>query len=117
MNKVSVDESNTEVQAGTPPIDGDPLASQDTSQSVVAMAPFLAGPGLQYWIHRLTLYSPTFRSSIVYLTNAQRVSLFSRPLVPRCRLDVRPLRAQSVNIRLPSLLGKERICKKCTDIH
>ena len=47
MNKVSVDESNTEVQAGTPPVDGDPLASQDPSQSVAAMAPFLAGPALQ----------------------------------------------------------------------
>jgi segregation and condensation protein A len=44
---VSVDESNTEVQAGTPPADGDPLARQDTSQSVAAMAPFLAGPALQ----------------------------------------------------------------------
>ena len=47
MNKVSVDESNTEVQAGTPLVDGDPLASQDPSQSVAAMAPFLAGPALQ----------------------------------------------------------------------
>lgn len=47
MNKVSVDESNTEVQAGTPPVDGDPLASQDASQAVAAMAPFLAGPALQ----------------------------------------------------------------------
>jgi segregation and condensation protein A len=47
VNKVSVDESNTEVQAGTPPVDGDPLASQDPSQSVAAMAPFLAGPALQ----------------------------------------------------------------------
>ena len=44
---MSVDESNTEVQAGTPPVDGDPLARQDTSQSVAAMAPFLAGPALQ----------------------------------------------------------------------
>ena len=44
---MSVDESNTEVQAGTPPVDGDPLASQDPSQSVAAMAPFLAGPALQ----------------------------------------------------------------------
>jgi segregation and condensation protein A len=44
---VSVDESNTEVQAGTPLVDGDPLASQDPSQSVAAMAPFLAGPALQ----------------------------------------------------------------------
>ena len=44
---MSVDESNTEVQAGTPPADGDPLARQDTSQSVAAMAPFLAGPALQ----------------------------------------------------------------------
>jgi segregation and condensation protein A len=47
VNKVSVDESNTEVQAGTPLVDGDPLASQDPSQSVAAMAPFLAGPALQ----------------------------------------------------------------------
>ena len=47
MNKVSVDESNTEVQAGTPPVDGDPLASHDPCQSVAAMAPFLAGPALQ----------------------------------------------------------------------
>ena len=44
---MSVDESNTEVQAGTPLVDGDPLASQDPSQSVAAMAPFLAGPALQ----------------------------------------------------------------------
>jgi hypothetical protein len=27
-----------------------------------------------------------------------------------------PLRAQSVSISAPSLLGKERICKKCKDI-
>ena len=44
---MSVDESSTEVQAGTPPVDGDPLARKDTSQSVAAMAPFLAGPSLQ----------------------------------------------------------------------
>ena len=47
MNKVSVDESNTEVQAGTPPVDGDPLARQDAAQSIAAMAPFQAGPALQ----------------------------------------------------------------------
>jgi segregation and condensation protein A len=47
VNKVSVDESNTEVQAGTPPVDGDPLVRQDAAQSIAAMAPFQAGPALQ----------------------------------------------------------------------
>ena len=44
---MSVDESNTEVQAGTPPVDGDPLVRQDAAQSIAAMAPFQAGPALQ----------------------------------------------------------------------
>ena len=47
MNKVSVDESNTEVQAGTAGVDGDPLVRQDAAQSIAAMAPFQAGPALQ----------------------------------------------------------------------
>ena len=47
VNKVSVDKSKTEVQAGTPPVDGAPSGNQDVPQSVATAAPFQAGPALQ----------------------------------------------------------------------
>ena len=47
VKKVSVDESNTEGQAGTPPVNGGPLEREEASESVSTMAPFQAGPALQ----------------------------------------------------------------------
>ncbi len=44
---MAIDDPNTEVQAGTPPVDNAARASEEAPQTVAAMASFQAGPALQ----------------------------------------------------------------------